>query len=88
MISTPNYLTKTTLPLIKYTATKAFSIFDNVLGATDGTQISFLPSSEEQESSLNCKGRIRQNVLACCSFDLEFQYFFSGANSTPSVHLT
>jgi hypothetical protein len=55
--------------------------FDNVLG---GTQISCLPSSEERESSCNRKGGITQNVLACCSFDLRFQYFLSGADGASS----
>jgi hypothetical protein len=58
--------------------------FDNALGATDGTQISCLPSSKERESSRNHKGGITQNVLACCSFDLRFQYFLSGADSASS----
>jgi hypothetical protein len=58
--------------------------FDNALDATDGTQISCLPSSEEQESSRNFKGSITQNVLACCLFDLRFQYFLSGADSASS----
>jgi hypothetical protein len=58
--------------------------FDNALGATDGTQISCLPSSEEHESSRNRKGSITQNVLACCSFDLRFQYFLSGADGASS----
>jgi hypothetical protein len=58
--------------------------FDNALGATDGTQISCLLSSEERESSCNCKGGITQNVLACSSFDLRFQYFLSGADSASS----
>jgi hypothetical protein len=43
-----------------------------------------LPSSEERESSRNCKGGITQNILACCSFDLRFQYFLSGADGTSS----
>jgi hypothetical protein len=84
MIPMFNYLTKTTLPLMKYPATPSFSLFDNALDATDGTQISCLPSSEEWESSHNCKGSITQNVLACCSFVLRFQYFLSGANGASS----
>jgi hypothetical protein len=50
----------------------------------DGTQISCLPSSEEWESSCNRKGGISQNVLACCSFDLRFQYFLNGADGASS----
>jgi hypothetical protein len=79
-----NYLMKTTLPLMKYSNSKLSSYFDNMLGATDGTQISCLLSSEEWESSHNRKGGITQNVLACCSFDLRFQYFLSGADGASS----
>jgi hypothetical protein len=77
----PNYLTKTNEISSNF---KLSPYFDNVLGATDGTQISCLPSSEEWDSSHNRKGGITQNVLACYSFDLRFQYFLSGANGTSS----
>jgi hypothetical protein len=67
------------LPNENYTApneifsnSKLSPYFDNVLGATDGTQISCLPSLEEWKSTCNCKDSITQNVLACCSFDLRF----------------
>jgi hypothetical protein len=83
--SPPFYDTYVQLPNNNYTVPNKISsnsklspYFDNTLGATDGTQISCLPSSEEQESSHNHKGGITQNILACCSFDLRFQYFLSG----------
>jgi hypothetical protein len=61
--------------------------FDNTQGATDGTQISCLPSSEEWENSHNCKGGITQNILACCSFDLRFQYFLSSADGASDLRV-
>jgi hypothetical protein len=87
----PFYDTFVQLPNKNYPAPNEISsnsklspYFDNALGATDGTQISCLPSSEEWESSHNHKGGITQNVLACCSFDLRFQYFLSGTDGTSS----
>jgi hypothetical protein len=89
--SPPFYDTYVQLPNKNYPAPNEISsnsklspYFDNVLGATDSTQISCLPSSEEWESSRSRKGGITQNVLACCSFDLRFQYFFSSADGTSS----
>jgi hypothetical protein len=41
-------------------------------------------SSEEWESNCNHKGSITQNVLACCLFDLRFQYFLSGTDGASS----
>jgi hypothetical protein len=90
-LSPPFYDTYVQLPDENYPAPNEISgnsklspYFDNALGATDGTQISYLSSSEEHESSRNRKGGITQNVLACCSFDLRFQYFLSGADGASS----
>jgi hypothetical protein len=85
MIPMFNYPTKTTLSLTKYPATPSFlPILTMCWVPQDGTQISCLPSSEECKSSRNSKGSITQNVLACCSFDLRFQYFLSGADGASS----
>jgi hypothetical protein len=59
---------------------KFSSFFDDVIGAIDGTQVNCIPSSTELQNACNCKGDIMHNVLACCSFDLQFQYFFSGSD--------
>jgi hypothetical protein len=54
------------------------------MGAIDGTHINCAPSIEERQTSRNQKGGTTQNVLACCSFDLKFQYFLSGADGASS----
>jgi hypothetical protein len=91
LLSLPFYDTYVQLPDKNYSTpnevssnSKLSPYFDNVLGDTDGTQISCLPSSEERESSCNCKGGITQYILVCCSFDLRFQYFLSGADGASS----
>lgn len=52
--------------------------FDRAIGAIDGTHINCVPSLTERVTARNRKGGITHNVLACCSFDLSFQYFLSG----------
>jgi hypothetical protein len=63
---------------------KFSSFFDNVIGAIDGTQVNCVPSSTERQNAHNRKGGITHNVLACCSFDLWFQYFLSGSDGTAA----
>jgi hypothetical protein len=63
---------------------KFSSFFDNAIGAIDGTQVNCVPSSTEQQNACNRKGGITHNVLACCSFDLRFQYFLSGSDGTAA----
>lgn len=57
---------------------KLFPYFRNACGAMDGSQLDANPSEEDREACRNRKGRVTQNVLACCSFDLLFQYVLSG----------
>jgi len=58
--------------------------FDGPVGGIDGTQIDCVLSLEERDMSHNRKGGVTQNTLACCSFDLKFQYFLSGAAGASS----
>lgn len=58
--------------------------FNGAIGGMDGTHVNCVPSWEERDTSRNCKGGVTQNVLACCSFDLKFQYFLSGADGTSA----
>ena len=58
--------------------------FDDAIGGMDSTQIDCVPSLEERDMSRNRKGSVTQNVLACCSFDLTFQYFLSSAAGASS----
>jgi hypothetical protein len=64
--------------------TKFWPFFRNVLGAMDGTHINCNPSASERQSAQNRKGRVTQNCLACCSFDLQFQYMLSGWDGCSS----
>jgi hypothetical protein len=61
---------------------KLSSFFNNVIGAIDGTQVNCVPASTEWQNACNHKEDITHNVLACCSFDLWFQYFLSGSDRT------
>ena len=55
-----------------------FPFLKDTVGAIDGTHISVTPSAEERQTARDRKGGISQNCLACCSFDLRFQYILSG----------
>lgn len=57
---------------------KFFPFFGGAIGAVDGTHIACCPSAPKQELSCNQKGWLSQNCLACCSFDMQFQYILSG----------
>jgi hypothetical protein len=57
---------------------KFFPFFDGAIGAMDGTHINCCPSSEERHLARNRKGGVSQNTLACCGFDMRFQYMLSG----------
>lgn len=57
---------------------KFFPFFEGAIGAMDGTHINCCPSSEEQHLVHDRKGEVSQNTLACCSFDMQFQYVMSG----------
>jgi DDE superfamily endonuclease len=57
---------------------KFYPFFAGALGAIDGTHIRCCPSVPERQSARNRKGGVSQNCLACCSFDLRFQYILSG----------
>jgi hypothetical protein len=58
--------------------TKFYPFFNGALGAIDGTHINCCPSVTERQSARNRKGGVSQNCLACCTFDLRFQYVLSG----------
>ena len=58
--------------------TNFFPFFSGAIGAIDGTHVKCCPSTYERQSARNRKGFVSQNVLACCSFDLRFQYVLRG----------
>lgn len=57
---------------------KFYPFFEGAIGAIDGTHINCCPSTVERQSARNRKGGVTQNCLACCTFDLRFQYVLSG----------
>jgi hypothetical protein len=63
---------------------KFFPYFAGALGAIDGTHINCCPSADERHLARNQKGGVSQNCLACCSFDLRFQYILSGWDGSVS----
>ena len=63
---------------------KFYPFFKDAVGAIDGTHLSCHPSKDEREACRNRKGTLTQNCLACCSFDLRFQYILSGWEGSAS----
>lgn len=57
---------------------KLFPFFDGVIGCMDGSHLGVKPTEEEREACRDRKGHVTQNVLACCSFNLLFQYVLAG----------
>ena len=57
---------------------KFFPFFEGAIGAMDGSHFNCCPSSLERQYARDRKGGISMNLLACCSFDLRFQYILSG----------
>jgi hypothetical protein len=57
---------------------KYHPFFQDTIGAMDGTHIACSPSAAERDAARNRKGGVSQNTLACCSFDMRFQYMLSG----------
>lgn len=61
----------------------------------DGTHINCCPSADFRHLARDRKGGVTQNTLACCGFDLRFQYILSGmdgctadASMYNDAHLT
>lgn len=57
---------------------KFFPFFEGAIGAMDGTHINFCPTADARHLARDRKGGVSQNTLACCSFDMRFQYILSG----------
>ena len=60
------------------------SFFDHAIGAIDGTHFDCSPSKDKQHAAHDCKGKMTQNCLAVCDFDLKFRYIFSGWDGSAS----
>lgn len=63
---------------------KFYPFFKNAIGAIDGTHLNCHPSKKEHDACHNRKGSLTQNCLACCTFDLRFQYILSGWEGSAS----
>ncbi|CAN6694533.1 unnamed protein product [Malus baccata var. baccata] len=59
-----------------------YPYFKDCVGAIDGTHIPTMVSGPEVASYHDRHGKISQNVLAACNFDLEFIYILSGWESS------
>ncbi|BFG39919.1 hypothetical protein CerSpe_261930 [Prunus speciosa] len=59
-------------------STRFYPDFKDCIGAIDGTHIPAMVRGRDVRSYRNRHGKISQNVLAACNFDLEFMYVLSG----------
>ncbi|XP_018500074.2 uncharacterized protein LOC103935510 [Pyrus x bretschneideri] len=59
-------------------STRFYPYFKDCIGAIDGTHLPAMVLGPEVASYRDRHGKILQNVLATCNFDLEFIYILSG----------
>ncbi|KAK6150439.1 hypothetical protein DH2020_015371 [Rehmannia glutinosa] len=59
-------------------STRFYPYFKDCIGAIDGTHVPAIVYGRDVSSYRNRHGIISQNVLAACTFDLEFIYILSG----------
>ncbi|XP_004306393.1 PREDICTED: uncharacterized protein LOC101309479 [Fragaria vesca subsp. vesca] len=81
-IIAPEFMAKppspnTTPPNIRE-STRFYPFFKDCIGAIDGTHIPATVVGREVSRYRNRHGKISQNVLAACNFDLQFIYVLSG----------
>nr|XP_048321992.1 uncharacterized protein LOC125419659 [Ziziphus jujuba var. spinosa] len=69
---------KSTVPSKIREHTRFYSCFKDCFGAIDDTHIPATIKGRDVSSYRNRYGKISQNVLAACNFDLEFIYMLSG----------
>ncbi|XP_060670868.1 uncharacterized protein LOC125418638 [Ziziphus jujuba] len=69
---------KSTVPSKIREHTRFYPYFKDCIGAIDGTHIPAIVKGRDVSSYRNRHGKISQNVLAACNFDLEFIYVLSG----------
>jgi hypothetical protein len=66
------------IPLRITESPKYAPYFSDCLGALDGTHINTFIRGEPIAPYSNRKGRLSQNVLVACKFDLQFSYVLAG----------
>nr|XP_048318633.1 uncharacterized protein LOC125418638 [Ziziphus jujuba var. spinosa] len=69
---------KSTVPSKIREHTRFYPYFKDCIGAIDGIHIPATVKGRDVSSYRNRHGKISQNVLAACNFDLEFIYVLSG----------
>jgi DDE superfamily endonuclease len=57
---------------------KFFPFFKGCLGAIDGSHIDAFVPDDQSARYRNRKGRLSQNILAVCTFDMRFSYVLPG----------
>ena len=67
-----------------YIANIHTSLFQNCLGAIDGTHIPITISQDKQAPYGNRKGTLSQNIMLACDFDLNFTFISSGWESSAT----
>ncbi|XP_034932828.1 uncharacterized protein [Populus alba] len=68
----------TTTPLEIAMNPRYMSYFKNCIGAIDGTHVRACVSQENQIPFIGRKGIPTQNVMAACSFDMQFTFVWAG----------
>lgn len=66
------------IPVQIHTESKFFPFFGDCRGAIDGTLLHAFVSKADMSRYRSRKGFISTNVLAACTFDLQFCYILSG----------
>ncbi|CAL8157103.1 unnamed protein product [Prunus armeniaca] len=67
-----------TVPAKIRESTRFYPYFKDCIGVIDGTHILAMVRGRDLINYCNRHGKILQNVLAACKFDLEFMYVLSG----------
>jgi hypothetical protein len=57
---------------------KLFPFFRNCRGAIDGSHIDAFVPDDKAAQYRDRKGRLSQNILAACTFDMRFSYILAG----------
>ena len=57
---------------------KLYPFLDGVEGALDCSHVNAFVREEDHSSHRNRKGRLTQNVLATCDWDMKFRYILPG----------
>ena len=55
-----------------------FFCMQNCIGAIDGTHVRACVSQENQIPFIGRKGILTQNIMAACSFDMQFTFVWAG----------